>query len=425
MRAYDLIVKKRDKIELTKEEITFLVNGYTNGEIKDEQMAAFLMAVIFNDLTKEETYNLTMAMAHSGEVLDLSEIKGKKVDKHSTGGVGDKLTLVALPIVASLGIPVAKMSGAGLGHTGGTVDKLNSLKGYKTEQPFEEFIRLINENKISIIGQTSEVAPADKKIYALRDTTATVDNIGLISASIMSKKIASGGDAFVFDVKCGLGAFMKDKVEAKKLASTMIEISKQNNKEAIALITDMNSPLGYAIGNSLEIKEVLDILERKKEVLDIEEISLELAANMAYLADFGSIEVCREAVKDALNSKAAYEKFTDMIKMGGGTLTLEEASSKEEIFSSKEGYVTEIHAEKMGIAAMLLGAGRKSKEDLIDYTAGIVLNKKVGDKVQKGEVLCTLHYNNVNIEDSVKLIDEAFKFSANKEERILIYERIS
>ena len=425
MRAYDLIVKKRDKIELTKEEITFLVNGYTKGEIKDEQMAAFLMAVMFNDLTKDETYNLTMAMAHSGEILDLNGIKGKKVDKHSTGGVGDKLTLIALPIVSALGVPVAKMSGAGLGHTGGTVDKLNSLSGYKTEQPFEEFIKLINENGIAIIGQTGEVAPADKKIYALRDTTATVDNIGLISASIMSKKIASGGDAFVFDVKCGLGAFMKDKEKAKTLATTMINIAKQNGKEAVALITDMNSPLGYAIGNSLEIQEVLDILERKKVVRDIEEISLELAANMLYLAEYDSIEKCREAAKDALNSKAAYEKFVSMIKASGGDLILGKARDKEEVIAESEGYITEIHAEKMGIAAMLLGAGRKSKEDKIDYTAGIMLNKKVGDFALKGDVLCTLHYNGVSSKDSQALVKEAFKFGPNKPEEVLIYERIS
>jgi len=422
MRAYDIIIKKRDNIELTKEEITFLVNGYTSGEIKDEQMAAFLMAVMFNDLTKDEIYNLTMAMAHSGEMLDLSGILGKKIDKHSTGGVGDKLTLLVAPIVAACGVPVAKMSGAGLGHTGGTIDKLNALPGYKTEIPFEQFIDLINENGLSIIGQTGEVAPADKKIYALRDTTATVDNIGLIAASVMSKKLASGADSFVLDVKTGEGAFMKKVEDAKKLAKTMIEIAHQNGKKAKALITAMNQPLGFAIGNSLEVKEVLEILERKKEVRDIEEISLELAANMLLLAEKGDIEHCRNLAKEALENKAAYEKFILMIKAQGGSLEMGEAKQKTELASEQEGYITAINAEKIGIAAMMLGAGRKTKEDKIDYTAGIMLSKKVGDYVKKGETILTMHMNNVDIKESTKLAKEAFTIGKEKPEEItLIY----
>ena len=428
MRAYDIIVKKRDNIELTKDEINFLVQGYTKGEIKDEQMSAFLMAVMFNDLTKNEIYHLTMAMAHSGEMLDLSGIIGKKIDKHSTGGVGDKLTLLVAPIVAACGIPVAKMSGAGLGHTGGTIDKLNAVKGYKTEIPFEKFIKLINENGLSIIGQTGEVAPADKKIYALRDTTATVNNIGLIAASIMSKKLASGADSFVLDVKTGEGAFMKKLEDSKKLAKTMIEIAEQNGKKARAVITDMNEPLGFAVGNSLEILEVLEILERKKEVEDIEEISIELAANMLLLGELGSIEKCRLLAKEALENKSAYEKFKLMVEAQGGSLELEEASKKIELRATEEGYITAINAEKIGISAMILGAGRKTKEDIIDYTAGIVLNKKVGNYVEKNELLLTMHTNketNEELEEATKIAKEAFKMGLEKaEEKGLIYETL-
>jgi pyrimidine-nucleoside phosphorylase len=380
---------------------------------------------MFNDLTKNEIYHLTMAMAHSGQMLDLSGIAGKKIDKHSTGGVGDKLTLLVAPSVSACGVPVAKMSGAGLGHTGGTIDKLNSIKGYKTEISFNEFINLINENGISIIGQTGEVAPVDKKIYALRDTTATVDNIGLIASSIMSKKLASGADAFVLDIKTGNGAFMKTPEDAKKLAETMLEIANQNGKEAKALITDMNQPLGFAIGNSLEIKEILNILDRKIKVKDIEEISIELAANMLLLAEKGNIEHCRTLAKEALENKSALEKFKLMIKAQGGNLEdleMKEASQKIDISLEQEGYVISINAEKIGIAAMLLGAGRKTKEDKIDYTAGIVLNKKIGDYVKKGEPILTLHTNNSDSEKSAKLIKEAFIIGKEKPEEItLIY----
>ncbi|MCL1924659.1 MAG: thymidine phosphorylase [Defluviitaleaceae bacterium] len=448
MRAYDIIMKKRNNTELTKEEIQFLVNGYTGANkleitqesrlvskqaVKDEQMAAFLMATMFNGLSKDEIYHLTMAMAHSGEVLDLSPLRGvlsniensdqknlgeknyenlappqTVVDKHSTGGVGDKLTLLVAPIVAAAGVPVAKMSGAGLGHTGGTLDKLSSIPGFKTELNFDEFINIVNKIGLSIIGQTKDIAPADKKIYALRDTTATVDNIGLIAASIMSKKLASGADAFVLDVKVGSGAFMKSEEEAKKLAITMIEIAEQNGKKAKAILTNMDEPLGFSIGNSLEIIEVLEVLERKKEVKDIEILSLELSANMLFLAGKGDLESCRAQALESLTSKKAYKKFLAMVEaqggsLNGGKINFGEAKNKIELHSKEEGYIQSINAEKIGTAAMVLGAGRAAKEDKIDYTAGIILNKKVGDYVSKGETLLTFHTNRGDLEEAERL----------------------
>lgn len=399
MRMYDIILKKRNGNPLSKEEISFLVEGYTKGDIPDYQMSAFLMAVYFKKMDSKETAYLTENMTNSGDVIDLSEIKGVKVDKHSTGGVGDKTSLIICPVVASLGVPVAKMSGRGLGHTGGTVDKLESIPGYQTSLEKEEFFKIVNEIGISIIGQTGNIAPADKKLYALRDVTATVDNISLIASSIMSKKLASGSDAIVLDVKTGSGAFMKTTEEALELAKVMVDIGVHMGKKMSALVTNMNIPLGNAIGNSLEIKEVIDTLKGKGPD-DLTYVCNHLAADMLHLATGEDIAKALTMVKDSIETGKAFNKFKEMVEAQGGDISYIDNTSKfketdyiEKVIASEEGYISGIDTEKVGILSVTLGAGRTKKDEPIDHSAGIVLNKKVGEKIEKGDVLAHLYTN--------------------------------
>lgn len=400
MNMYDLINKKKNRGELTKEEIEFIVNGYTKGEIPDYQMAAFLMAVCINKMTHEETANLTLAMANSGEMLDLSRIEGVKVDKHSTGGVGDKTSLVIGPMVAALGIPVAKMSGRGLGHTGGTIDKLESFPGFSTSLSTEKFIENVNRIKIAIVGQTANLAPADKKIYALRDVTATVDNISLIASSIMSKKLASGADVIVLDVKTGSGAFMKSYEDSLSLAREMVQIGTLAGKPTYAVITDMNQPLGRAVGNALEVKEAIETLNGQGPE-DLLEVSLALASYM--LLGAGRVKTADEGRKllvETINNRTALEKMAEFISAQGGNADfvynpnlLKTASIKYDVKSPADGYVSEIKTDEVGMASLLLGGGRITKDSRIDLSVGIIIHKKLGDKVSKGETLATLYAN--------------------------------
>lgn len=421
MRIYDIIAKKRDKGELSKEEIDFFVKGTVDGTIEDYQITALLMAIYLNGMTKEETSNLTMAMAHSGDIADLSGITGIKVDKHSTGGVGDKTTLIVGPLVACFDVPVAKMSGRGLGHTGGTVDKLESIPGFNIFLPIEKFIENVNNIRISVVGQTGDLAPADKKLYALRDVTATVSCIPLIASSIMSKKIAGGADAIVLDVKYGDGAFMKTIEDAEKLAGTMVDIGDMVNRKTIAVISNMNEPLGLAIGNALEVKEAIDTLNGKGPK-DLEEVCIELAANMLYLAKCGEISELKIKLKELLNNGKAFDKFKSFISAQGGDIKsiedfslLPGAKIFKKYVAKKSGYISKIEAEKLGIASMMLGGGRAKKTDNIDYGVGIVLEKKVGDFVNEGEALLTLHINDESkVDDVMELLDTAYEYEDNK-----------
>lgn len=421
MRIYDIIAKKRDKGELSKEEIDFFVKGTVDGTIEDYQITALLMAIYLNGMTKEETSNLTMAMAHSGDIADLSGITGIKVDKHSTGGVGDKTTLIVGPLVACFDVPVAKMSGRGLGHTGGTVDKLESIPGFNIFLPIEKFIENVNNIRISVVGQTGDLAPADKKLYALRDVTATVSCIPLIASSIMSKKIAGGADAIVLDVKYGDGAFMKTIEDAEKLAGTMVDIGDMVNRKTIAVISNMNEPLGLAIGNALEVKEAIDTLNGKGPK-DLEEVCIELAANMLYLAKCGEISELKIKLEELLNNGKAFDKFKSFISAQGGDIKsiedfslLPGAKIFKKYVAKKSGYISKIEAEKLGIASMMLGGGRAKKTDNIDYGVGIVLEKKVGDFVNEGEALLTLHINDESkVDDVMELLDTAYEYEDNK-----------
>lgn len=418
MRIFDIIKKKRDGNTLSKEEIEFFINGYVNGEIPDYQVSALLMAIYFKGMTMDETIDLTMTMAKSGDMVDLTGVEGKKADKHSTGGVGDKTTLIIAPIVASCGVKVAKMSGRGLGHTGGTIDKLESIKGYKTEISRKEFIDIANNVGVSVIGQSGNLAPADKKLYALRDVTATVDSLPLIVSSIMSKKIAVGADCIVLDVKTGSGAFCKTVSQAKELAKEMVSVGKGVGKKVTAVITDMNIPLGNAIGNSLEIIEAVNVLKGQGPK-DLIEVSLELAANMLYLADKGTINQCKEMAKKALYNGTAYNKFIEMIKSHGGDVSIIEdislfpkAKYQKIIYSNQTGYILKVDAESLGIASLLLGAGRLKKEDKIDYEAGIILSKKTGDFVKKDEEIAVFFTNDKNkFEDAEKRFLNAISYS--------------
>lgn len=432
MRIYDIIAKKRDKKELTKLEIEFFVNGFTNGEIADYQASALLMAILLNGMTVKETSYLTEAMAKSGDIADLSMINGVKVDKHSTGGVGDKTTLVVAPIVASFGIPVAKMSGRGLGHTGGTIDKLESIKDFSIALSVEEFVNNVNNINIAVVGQTGNLAPADKKMYALRDVTATVQSIPLIASSIMSKKIAGGADAIVLDVKCGSGAFMKDIESARELAQIMVSIGNEVGRKVVAIITNMDEPLGYAIGNAIEIKEAIDTLMGKGPE-DFRNICIELATQMIYLATNEDEKVIRDKVKEKLINGEAYNKFREFVIAQHGDISvidnlklLPGAENIINLHSREEGYVRNIDAEKLGIASMLLGGGRAKKEDSIDYGVGVVVHKKVGDFVAKNEIIATIHANDLkNIENVKTTILDAYKFSKEiVENPILIYDII-
>ncbi|MEG0255160.1 MAG: pyrimidine-nucleoside phosphorylase [Vagococcus sp.] len=432
MRMVDLIKKKRDGGTLSEEEIKFIISGYTSGDITDYQMSAFLMSVYFEDMTDEEITCLTMAMSQSGDVIDLSEIKGVKVDKHSTGGVGDTTTLVLAPLVASVGAAVAKMSGRGLGHTGGTIDKLEAIPGFQVEIPNDDFIRLVNESYVAVTGQSGDLAPADKKIYALRDVTATVDSIPLIASSIMSKKIASGADAIVLDVTTGDGAFMKNIEDAERLAHTMVRIGKLANRQTMAIISDMSQPLGNAIGNANEIKEAIDALKGDGPE-DLMEMVYTLGSQMVVLAKKAeTLEEARVMLEENVKNGKATDKFKEMIRNQGGDDSvvdhpekLPQAKYVIEVPSKESGVISKMVADQIGIAAMLLGAGRRTKEEPIDYAVGLYLNKKVGDSVEEGESLVTIYANREEVEDVKKVLYENIIIGTEGVEPTLIHKVIT
>lgn len=429
MRFVDIIEKKRDGHPLTTEEIQFFITNYTNGTIPDYQVSALLMAIYFQGMTSKECADLTSAMMHSGDTVDLSSIKGIKVDKHSTGGVGDTTTLVLAPLVAALDIPVAKMSGRGLGHTGGTNDKFESIPGFKIELGKQEFIDQVNEKGVAVIGQSGNLTPADKKLYSLRDVTGTVGSIPLIASSIMSKKLAAGADAIVLDVKTGDGALMKTMEDSEKLAHEMVNIGNQIGRRTMAIISDMSQPLGFAIGNALEVKEAIDTLKGHGPA-DLTELVLTLGSQMVVLANKAkTLEEAREKLQEVIKNGKAIQKFKDLIEAQGGDSSVVDhpeklASAPYQIAlpALKSGYVSRIIADQIGIIAMQLGAGRATKEDIIDPAVGIVLHKKVGDKVNEGEALLTIHantdkldaikqklYDNITISDSAKQPQLIFK----------------
>lgn len=429
----DIIEKKRDGQELTKAEINFVITGYTNGTVPDYQMSALAMAIYFKDMTNQEITDLTMAMVESGEQIDLSAIHGIKVDKHSTGGVGDTTTLVLAPLVAAVGVPVAKMSGRGLGHTGGTIDKLEAIKGFNVEISNDEFIQLVNRDQVAVVGQSGDLAPADKKLYGLRDVTGTVDSIALIASSIMSKKIAAGADAIVLDVTTGDGAFMKNEKDAERLAKTMVQIGKLANRQTMAIISDMSQPLGLAIGNSLEVKEAIDALKGEGPA-DLMEMVYVLGSQMVVLAkQADTLEAARELLKEAIQSGAATTKFKEMIRNQGGDESivdhpenLPQAEFVIELPAKESGYVSEMVADQLGIAAMLLGAGRRTKEDTIDYSVGLMLHKKVGDSVTAGEPLVTVYANSQAIDDvKAKIYENIFITKEKVAEPTLIHQIIT
>ncbi len=402
MNMYDLILKKKRGGELTTEEIEFMITGYTKGVIPDYQMSAMMMAICFQGMTPEETKDLTLAMARSGEMLDLSAIEGIKVDKHSTGGVGDKTSLVLGPMVASLGVAVAKMSGRGLGHTGGTIDKLESFTGFSTSLSNEQFIENVNTIHMAIVGQTANLAPADKKLYALRDVTGTVDQLSLIASSIMSKKLASGADAIVLDVKTGDGAFMKTLDDSIALAEAMVSIGKLSGRQMAAIISEMDQPLGRAVGNALEVKEAIETLQGNGPE-DLVELVLTLGSHMVAAAKkANSVEEAREKLARSLKDGSAFEVFKQFIAAQGGCLEevihpekLPTAKYIEDVICEKEGYVAKIQTEEIGRISLLLGGGRETKDSEIDLAVGLVLNKKQGDFVMAGEPLATIHANNI------------------------------
>ncbi|MFJ5621193.1 pyrimidine-nucleoside phosphorylase [Peribacillus loiseleuriae] len=433
MRMVDLIEKKRDGFELSTEEINFIINGYTDGSIPDYQMSALAMAIYFNGMGEKERADLTMAMVHSGDTIDLSAIEGIKVDKHSTGGVGDTTTLVLGPLVAAVGVPVAKMSGRGLGHTGGTIDKLEAVEGFHVEIENEEFINLVNKNKIAVIGQSGNLTPADKKLYALRDVTATVDNIALIASSIMSKKIAAGADAIVLDVKTGAGAFMKTVEDSEQLAKAMVSIGNNVGRNTMAIISDMSQPLGFAIGNALEVKEAIDTLKGEGPE-DLTELSLTLGSYMVYLAKKAeSIESARTMLKQAIKDGSALASFKTFLEAQGGDGTivdnpekLPKAQYTFELEAKEDGYVSTIVADEVGTAAMLLGAGRATKESEIDLAVGLMLNKKIGNHVVKGESLVTIYSNFEDVSAVKEKLYANITISSEKiEEPTLIYKQIT
>ncbi|MDD7571162.1 MAG: pyrimidine-nucleoside phosphorylase [Faecalibacterium sp.] len=409
MRMYDIIKNKRDGGKLSKEEIDFFVKGYTAGEIPDYQASALCMAIYFRGMDDEETTNLTLAIAASGDKVDLSGINGVKVDKHSTGGVGDKTSLIIAPIVASYGVKVAKMSGRGLGHTGGTIDKLEAIDGYQTSIDKKEFFRIVNEVGVSIIGQSGNLAPADKKLYALRDVTATVDSLPLIVSSIMGKKLAAGADCILLDVKTGSGGFMKTLEDSTKLAKSMVEIGHLAGKKVIALITDMDVPLGKAIRNSLEVIEAVETLKGEGPE-DLTEICIDIAANMLYMAGKGTVKECEALAKKAIADGSALQTLVKMVHAQGGnekllldTSLFKKAAYDYEVKAPKTGYIEHVDTESYGMASLALGAGRAKKEDPIDYSAGITLEKKTGDFVKEGDVIAVLHTNKP---ESVKEAEE-------------------
>ncbi|PTF57410.1 pyrimidine-nucleoside phosphorylase [Staphylococcus chromogenes] len=432
MRMVDMISKKRDGHALSSEEIKFIIDGYTKGEIPDYQMSSLAMAIYFQDMTDEERAALTMAMVESGDQIDLSNIEGIKVDKHSTGGVGDTTTLVLAPLVAALGIPVAKMSGRGLGHTGGTIDKLESVEGFHVEISEDEFIQLVNEAKIAVIGQTGNLTPADKKIYALRDVTGTVNSIPLIASSIMSKKIAAGADAIVLDVKTGKGAFMQTVDDAEALAHAMVKIGNQVGRQTMAIISDMNQPLGRAIGNALELKEAIDTLKGEGPE-DLTELVLTLGAQMVVLAQKAeTLEDARAQLQSVIDNGAAVEKFKTFLSNQGGDASVVDDPSKLptskytfELPAKQSGVVSEMVANEIGIASMMLGAGRQTKEDDIDLAVGLVLHKKIGDKVSEGESLLTIYSNQEDVAAVKQKLYENITISDSAEAPQLIYKMIT
>lgn len=433
MRIYDIIAKKRDGFELTDEEIAFFIKGYVKGEIKDYQASALLMAIYLRGMTDREMVTLTLSMAHSGDMLDLSGIDGVTVDKHSTGGVGDKTTLIVAPTVAALGCKVAKMSGRGLGHTGGTVDKLEAIDGFNVALEPEKFIETVQKTGICVVGQTGDLAPADKKLYALRDATATVGSIPLIASSIMSKKLAAGSECIVLDVKYGSGAFMKTPEDAEKLSEKMVAIGKGAGRKVAAVISDMDTPLGSNIGNLLEVSEAVRILQTG-ERSDLCEVCIELSTNIIMLSQGSSYNEARTKVEGAIKDGSAYSKFLEMVKAQGGNTSIIEntdkmkkATIKKEVVSNQDGYITFMDAEKIGTSSVILGAGRTDKEDSIDYTAGIILHKKTGEKVSKGDVLAELYTNAQDkIEPSQKLFMSAFSFGDTPpKKRSTVYKVIS
>ena len=422
MLMVDIIKKKRDGNVLSKEEIDFFIDGYVKGEIPDYQVSALLMAIYFNGLDANETMNLTDAMMHSGDVLDLSPINGVKVDKHSTGGVGDKTSLVLTPMVAALGIPVAKMSGRGLGHTGGTIDKLESFNGFSTGISIKQFFDNVNNIGLAIMGQTAELAPADKLLYALRDVTATVDNLSLIASSIMSKKLASGADAIVLDVKTGSGAFMKDEEGAKALAEKMVEIGTMKGVKTIAVISDMDQPLGYCVGNAIEVMEAIDTLSGNGPK-DLIELCLTLGSQMVIAAQKAdSIDEAKKMLSDTITDGTALKKLSEFIGAQGGNPDdvyhperLPQPSISKEVKAECDGYVSHIQCDEIGNASLRLGGGRRSKEDVIDLAVGIRLKKKVGDEVHKGDTIAVLYANDENrIDDAQKLLSNAYSYSTEK-----------
>jgi pyrimidine-nucleoside phosphorylase len=434
MRTVDLIHRKRDGEELSPEEIATLVDGYSRNEIPDYQMSAFLMAVFFSGMSDREVSALTDCMIRSGELVDLSSIPGVKVDKHSTGGVGDKTSLISAPLAASAGVIVPMISGRGLGHTGGTLDKLESIPGFRTDLTIDEFREQLAKHGLAFIGQTPEITPADGKLYSLRDATATVESIPLIASSIMSKKLAVGLDAIVLDVKVGNGAFMKRQVDARRLAQMMVGIGRRMDKRVQALITDMNQPLGYAVGNALEVMEVSQTLQNAGPT-DLTRISLELAARMIFLAKIvPTLDEGRELAQQKLLDGSGYRKFKDVIEAQGGNPQvldrfelLPNATGVREIASPRAGYVSAIDAEDIGMASSMIGAGRNTKEDSIDPAVGVILEVKTGQKIEAGAVLCRLYYTREeNLEEAAEQIEDAFRISATPpEERELILEVVS
>jgi pyrimidine-nucleoside phosphorylase len=431
MRTVDLIQRKRDGEELAPEEIEFLVDGYTSGDIPDYQMSSFLMAVFFSGMSDREVSRLTECMLRSGDTVDLSAIPGVKVDKHSTGGVGDKTSLIVAPLAAAAGVVVPMMSGRALGHTGGTLDKLESIPGMRTNLTAEEFQSQLAEHGLAFIGQTERLAPADRKLYALRDVTATVESIPLISSSIMSKKLAEGVDALVLDVKVGSGAFMKKQVEARRLAQSMVGIGRRMDKKVQALITDMNQPLGYAVGNALEVMEASQTLQNAGPA-DLTKLSIELAARMIFLGKkAASLDDARRLAEKHLVEGTAYKKFKQVVTAQGGNAQaldkfelLPNATGMREITSPRGGYVTSINAEDIGSASNMIGAGRDRKEDAIDPAVGVILEVKTGEKVDAGSVLCRLYYTKEDrVEEAAEMVEDAFRISGQKpDERELILE---
>ena len=432
MRMIDIIEKKRDGKSLTKEEIEFFVNGYTHEEVPDYQASSLAMAIFFQDMNDEERAALTMSMVNSGEKIDLSDINDIKVDKHSTGGVGDTTTLVLAPLVAAVGVPVAKMSGRGLGHTGGTIDKLESVKGFNVEISEKDFIKLVNDNQVAVIGQSGNLTPADKKLYALRDVTGTVNSIPLIASSIMSKKIAAGADAIVLDVKTGSGAFMKTLDDAEALAHAMVRIGNNVGRNTMAIISDMSQPLGNAIGNALELKEAIATLKGNGPK-DLTELVLTLGSQMVVLAEQAtSLDEARQMLIDAIKTGKALNKFKTFLSNQGGDDSIVDSPEKlpsakyqVEFKAKKDGYITEIIANEIGVASMMLGAGRQTKEDVIDLGVGIVLNKKVGEHVEKGENILTIHTNTKEIDDILYKLDNSITIESKGEAPTLIHKIIT